>query len=83
MADLANTGLVSYSVSDLVAGGDTTTLTFLGRQDPGYDRLDNIDVEQTGTTSDVPEPATWAMFIGGFGPTGAAMRRKKAAVRFA
>ncbi|UAK25065.1 PEPxxWA-CTERM sorting domain-containing protein [Sphingomonas nostoxanthinifaciens] len=31
----------------------------------------------------VPEPATWAMFIGGFGLVGSAMRRKKAAVSFA
>jgi hypothetical protein len=25
----------------------------------------------------VPEPATWAMFIGGFGLMGAAMRRRR------
>ncbi len=31
----------------------------------------------------VPEPATWAMMIGGFALAGAAMRRRKAAVRFA
>ena len=31
----------------------------------------------------VPEPATWAMFIGGFGLVGAAMRRKTANVSFA
>lgn len=29
----------------------------------------------------VPEPATWAMMIGGFGMVGAAMRRRKAQVR--
>ena len=28
----------------------------------------------------VPEPATWAMMIGGFGLTGFAMRRRQAAV---
>jgi hypothetical protein len=34
-------------------------------------------------TSDVPEPATWAMMIGGFGMIGAAMRRqRKASVSF-
>jgi hypothetical protein len=34
--------------------------------------------------SAVPEPATWAMFIGGFGLVGAAMRRRqRVAVRFA
>ena len=29
-----------------------------------------------------PEPATWTMMIGGFGMVGAAMRRRKAVVRF-
>lgn len=31
----------------------------------------------------VPEPATWALMIGGFALTGAAMRRRKTLVRFA
>ncbi|NJC34300.1 hypothetical protein GGR88_001774 [Sphingomonas jejuensis] len=31
----------------------------------------------------VPEPATWAMMIGGFGLVGAAMRRQRTSVRFA
>lgn len=31
----------------------------------------------------VPEPATWAMFIGGFGLVGAGMRRRKVNVSFA
>ena len=31
----------------------------------------------------VPEPATWAMMIGGLGLVGAVMRRRSAAVRFA
>ena len=31
----------------------------------------------------VPEPASWAMMLGGFGLVGGAMRRRKAAVRFA
>jgi hypothetical protein len=35
-------------------------------------------------TSDVPEPATWAMFIGGFGLIGTALRRnRRVSVRFA
>lgn len=35
------------------------------------------------TPAAVPEPATWAMFIGGFGLVGGAMRRRRIAVRFA
>lgn len=31
----------------------------------------------------VPEPATWAMFIGGFGLIGSGLRRKKASLGFA
>jgi hypothetical protein len=34
-------------------------------------------------TAAVPEPATWAMMIGGFALIGASMRRRKAAVSFA
>jgi hypothetical protein len=51
--------------------------------------LDYIRIYDTAITpgdatpAAVPEPATWAMFIGGFGLVGASMRRKRAAVRFA
>jgi len=39
---------------------------------------------QVGTGAGaVPEPASWAMMLGGFGLVGGAMRRRKAAVRFA
>lgn len=37
----------------------------------------------TAPAASVPEPATWAMFIGGFGLIGAGMRRKKVAIHFA
>ena len=37
----------------------------------------------TDTAASVPEPASWAMMVGGFGLIGAAMRRKKVAVTFA
>ncbi|MBT2186741.1 PEP-CTERM sorting domain-containing protein [Sphingobium sp. H33] len=33
-------------------------------------------------TPGVPEPATWAMMIGGFALAGVAMRRRKVAVSF-
>lgn len=35
------------------------------------------------TVSAIPEPATWAMMIGGFGLVGGAMRRRATSVRFA
>jgi hypothetical protein len=43
-----------FTVAGLAATSDSTELTFLGRDDPGYIRLDNIDVEPAGA----PEPAT-------------------------
>ncbi|MBT9472342.1 MAG: PEPxxWA-CTERM sorting domain-containing protein [Phenylobacterium sp.] len=37
--------------------------------------LDNVSI---GVSSAVPEPATWAMMIMGFGLVGSAMRRRQA-----
>jgi PEP-CTERM motif len=56
-----------------------TTLTFraAGTSDSLGIYLDDIGL--TGTS--VPEPASWAMMLGGFGLVGSAMRRRK--VRFA
>jgi hypothetical protein len=41
--------------------------------------LDNVVLD----ISPVPEPATWAMMIGGFALIGASMRRRKTAISFA
>lgn len=40
-------------------------------------------VSFTGATAAVPEPSSWAMFIGGFGLVGGAMRRRRTAVSVA
>ena len=61
-------------------GAGTNTLTFraAGISDSLGGYVDNIGL------SAVPEPATWALMILGFGAIGGAMRRKtKASVRFA
>jgi hypothetical protein len=39
--------------------------------------LDNVNLDITGSAT--PEPATWALMLGGFGLAGAALRRRKAA----
>ena len=39
--------------------------------------IDNVVLDAGGVTA-VPEPATWAMMIGGFGAVGAAARRRSA-----
>jgi len=47
----------------------------------GYVAIDNIN---GAATAAVPEPASWALMLGGFGLVGGAMRsRRKAAVAFA
>jgi hypothetical protein len=51
-----------YTVSSLLGTG-SDTLAFLGRQDPGWDGLDDVDVEDTGV-SGVPEPASLLLIAG-------------------
>ena len=43
----------------------------------GY--LDNITLETAGPRTTVPEPASWALMIMGFGGMGAMMRRRRTA----
>jgi hypothetical protein len=50
-------------------------LTTLGLQNLSY-------TAAISSATAVPEPAVWAMMLGGFGLLGAALRRKPAAVRF-
>ena len=49
----------------------------------GENEIHFFDNVRFGTGNAVPEPATWAMMIGGFALAGAAMRRRKAVVSFA
>lgn len=65
LVNVPDTGFVDYIVANLVATSGSTQLEFLGRQDPGFDRLDSVDVEAAGTV--VPEASTWAMMLIGFG----------------
>ena len=54
------------------ASGASTVLTFtdLNNGSPYGAALDNVAIS-------VPEPATWAMLISGFGVLGAALRRRR------
>ena len=51
--------------------GGSDQISFAFQNQPAYFALDNISL------SAVPEPATWAMMIGGFGMVGGAMRRRR------
>lgn len=57
-------GTPIYFTSDLVS----TQAGFVGNTG---------NVGATASTSAVPEPASWAMFVGGFGALGAALRRRR------
>lgn len=65
---------MKYSLKNFTftASGDTTTLRFSSADNAGAFGavLDNVSV------SAVPEPATWAMMLVGFGVVGASMRRR-------
>ena len=59
-----------------------SSITFAGAARNDGFGFDDLTVGQVAAA--VPEPATWAMFIGGFGMIGGAMRRRqRTAVRFA
>lgn len=68
-----------YSIS-FVAGNAGTLNAFVGTAsaDNIGPMLDNFSLSIGPSSSAVPEPATWAMMILGFGFAGAAMRRQKA-----
>ena len=61
----------------VVTGTGSDTLKFVATNDPGFIYVDSISL------SAAPEPASWAMMVGGFGLVGGAMRaRRKTAVSF-
>ena len=77
-----NTDGITHIYATSYAGGDfgLPAGTYVGFEDlNGGGDLDYEDLGFvfTNVTSNVPEPAAWAMMLGGFGLVGSAMRRRR------
>lgn len=74
---LSNMGWTAFTYGFTATGG-STTLSFASTTAGSYGpALDGVSV------SAVPEPATWAMMIGGFGLVGGTLRRRRAVATLA
>jgi hypothetical protein len=69
-----------FNFSDLVADSGETVLTFTFRNNPNWFLLDDVRLTMAGGGV-IPEPATWAMLIAGFGLVGGALRRRRVALQ--
>jgi len=77
-----NGGFCNFSAIGVAFDGIAMSIDFGGTANQtGYDNITFGD--STPGNPGVPEPATWAMMIGGFAFAGAVLRRRKAVVRFA
>jgi hypothetical protein len=72
----------TYNFTTAFSGSYLLNFSFLSGHSPAKDvLLDGVNIAPTQGA--VPEPATWAMMLGGFALVGAAMRRRPTAVSFA
>jgi len=86
----STTGALGWDNVDITGGGtDSIALDFGGVTGNAFRfgvsgaQINLHTLALDGTMAAVPEPATWAMMIGGFALAGAAMRRRRTAIRFA
>ena len=76
----ASAAWVQYQVSGIVPISGVVRIQFTGNSsssDRGAPGLDDVAMSVT-PAGVVPEPATWALMIGGFGLAGASLRRRRA-----
>jgi len=85
----ANRSQVSALIDGLSIGvGDTFALRWtIADSNPALTEdglaVDDLTITASTAIAAVPEPATWAMMIGGFGLAGAALRRRATRIAFA
>jgi len=72
----------SHNVVDQASAWVDPILTVQGDFAGDY-HLVGLPASAIGGVAAVPEPANWAMMVGGFGLIGSTMRRRRASVRFA
>ncbi|MBX3483050.1 PEPxxWA-CTERM sorting domain-containing protein [Phenylobacterium sp.] len=76
-------GPVLYTTSTVIPVGDTFAWTNIGdfnvQLQQGQQYIAFLTTANIDSTGGVPEPATWALMIGGFGLAGAGLRRRRAA----
>ena len=76
----ADFGYVQGS-GNLLATSTTSVLSFVGYNAIGGFLLDDVSVTGVAADGGVPEPATWALLLVGFGGVGVAMRRRGSGAR--
>ena len=81
LASTLSTGTWYQTVGYATTGASVSGNVRLSFSSSGFPAKD-FAVDRVFLTA-VPEPASWAMMVGGFGLMGAALRRKKAAALFA
>jgi hypothetical protein len=69
-------GVFAHTSSDLNLKWRAAGAGWQGGDDEGFG-LDNIQLSYVGAGGGVPEPATWALMIAGFGLAGATLRRRR------
>ncbi len=70
--------LRNFSIaSGFISGLNTMTLRVNNNGGPTAGRFDNLVLSADALTAVIPEPASWAMLIAGFGLVGAAARRRR------
>ena len=74
---------VQFSFLNLLAPTNSTELQIHGQQNPAGIAFDDISVTASRINGAVPEPATWAMMLIGFGGIGVTMRRRRPTTRTA